>query len=467
MISGGCIIKRHSALLVVASLLPSLLWAHSTKPISYASAVQIALNHNPSIQGAEASIDAAMGALQQMNSMSWPQLDLEVTGARSDNPLSVFGYKLSQGNARFADFGADQFTGPNSLYIKPNALNHPGYYSNLDTALKISVPIYSGGKIKAQQAQTRALLLAARHGNQQAQNQLAYQLYVSYESFLTASQLVHVAQRQAERAKEFLSTTQALKKQSITLDSDVLMAEAYRNSSLLGLSNAKIQKDNELDSFRTLLGDPNSRFIPSQHTALARKSRNDMSLITQVINDNPSIKTLRARLDAEKATITASQALYKPQVNMQLRHDWNGNTIGSGLPSDTIALGANWLLFSAGERAGAVRVAIANTKKIQFELDAQRNQLKSLLKQVLRNEKQFRYELQLSRQMVKKDDVVIQKLKKRFDRGLVPLGALLESQTKLTQSKAQELQSLHQLRLNQAHLLMLTNQLIPRAIKNA
>ena len=179
------------------------------------------------------------------------------------------------------------------------------------------------------------------------------------------------------------------------------------------------------------------------------------------MSHNASIKTLCARLDAEKATIVASQALYKPQVNLQLRHDWNGNTFGSGLPSDTIALAANWTLFSAGERAGAVQSAIANSRKVQFELDEQRNQLKLQLKQVMRNEVQLRYELGLSQQMAQKEEAIILKLKQRFGRGLVPLSALLESQMKLTQNKAQELQVLHRIRLNRAHLLMLTNQLIP------
>ena len=466
MLLSSLIQRKQMAFIIVTSALSTPLWAGSV-PISYSKALRLALVNNPKIHTTNASIDAAIGASKQADSMSWPQLGLEVSGARTNNPMSVFGYKLSQGNASFADFGANEYTGPSTLYTKPEALNHPGYYSNLDTAFQLTVPIYSGGKIKARQAQMRALVASAQRGNQQAKNQLAYEVYASYERFLTANQLVDVAQRQVVRAREFLSTTKALKKQSITLDSDVLIAEAYLNSSLLGLSNATRQTEDELDAFRTLLGNPESSFVPNQHTTLTTKTRLNSSLIAQAMNDNPAIKTLHARLQAEKAAITASQALYKPQISMQLRHDWNGNTIGSGLPSDTIALGANWTLFSAGERAGAVQVANAHAKKTQFELDEQRNQLRLQLKQIQRAEQQTLYELQLSRKTAEKEDAVIQKLKQRFGRGLVPLSALLESQIKLTQSKAQELQALHQSRLHQAHWLMLSNQLIPKAMNNA
>lgn len=466
LLINSIILKKHMAFIIATSALSSTLCAGPV-PISYSKAIQLALAHNPKIQAATASIEAAVGASKQADSISWPQLGLEVSGARTDNPMSVFGYKLSQGNASFADFGANQYTGPNTLYTKPQALNHPGYYSNLDTAFKLSVPIYSGGRIKAQQSQMRALVASAQRGSQQAQNQLAYEVYASYERFLTANQLVSVAQRQAAQAKAFLSTTKDLKKQSITLDSDVFMAEAYLNSSLLGLSNARLQTEDELDGFRTLLGNPDSNFVPNRHTSLRAKTKQNSLSMTETINENPSIKTLHARLQAEKAAVAASLALYKPQVAMQLRHDWNGNTIGSGLPSDTIALGANWTLFSAGERAGAVQVANANAKKIQFELDEQRNQLRLQLKQIQRAKQQTRYELQLSRQTAEKEEAVIQKLKQRFGRGLVPLSALLESQMKLTQSKAQELQALHQLRVHDARWLMLSNQLISKSIKSA
>ncbi len=197
--------------MVIALSLTTTLWAGSIQPVSYANALKRALSHNPSIQSSRASIEAACGALTQANSMNWPRAELEINGARSNNPLSVFGYKLSQGNASFASFGAEEFTGINSLYTRPHSLNHPGYYSNLDTAFKLTVPIYSGGKIKAQQENMRALLLSAQHGNQQARNQLAYQLYMSYEGFLTANQLIHVAEKQVSRAREFLTTTKALK----------------------------------------------------------------------------------------------------------------------------------------------------------------------------------------------------------------------------------------------------------------
>lgn len=431
--------------------------------ISFTSAVAYALRHNPTVRGSATSIEAAHGGVKQANSLSWPRLALEFHGARSDNPLSVFGYKLSQGNATFADFGAAQYLGPESLYIKPYGLNHPGYYTNLDTAFKLSMPLYAGGKITAQQQSARALLLAARHGNQQARNQLAYELYVAYEGFLTARQLCTIASQQVARAENFLSMSRALKQQSVTLESDILLAEAYLNHAKLGFANAQLQAEQQLDRFKTLMGAPDREFRPKAHTDLAKKHPDLTVLLSQALHYNASIRALCSKVDAEKANMLASRALYKPQVNLQLRHDWNGNTLGAGLPSDTVALGASWTLFAAGGNAGAVQTATANAKKAQFELDEQRNQLRFMLKQLIRDESQWRYTEALSHDMTQKEQAAIDKLIQRLGRGLVPLGALLESQMKLTQSKAQALQANYQLRLTRAQMLMLTNQLIPKA----
>lgn len=434
-------------------------FAQPPKPISYPNALKIALTHNPSLRGSRSAIESAQGSVIETNGMKWPKLSLEYDGARSNNPLYVFGYKLSQGNATFGDFGAGQFTGPNSLNIKPTTLNHPGYYNNFNLGFKITAPLYTGGKISAQQKNAQALLHAAKHGNRQARNQIAYQLLEAYEGVLTANKLVSIAKHQVNQAKDYLNITKRLSKQSITLESDILMAKAYLNSSKIALSNAIVQSQNQLDTFRTILGSPHSTWTPKEPVFLSKSMTNINNLSRKILNENAAIQASNAKIVAEKANILAEKSAYKPQVNLELRHNWNGKTIGSGLPSNIIAIGVQWTLLSGCERTGAVKRAIANTKKAKFELDELRNQLMRSIRQLKRDENQAHYTYQLNKQMVQQENSLIATLKKRFGRGLVPLSALLESQYKLTQARAQKVQALHTQKLMQAQLLMLTNQL--------
>lgn len=465
MFYSGIYIKRWGIISFFLTIISTSLLAQSSSPISYAEALKIALHNNPRIGSSKTSIEAAYGQVKQANSLRWPQLSFEFNGASSDNPLAVFGYKLSQGNASFADFGAQQYTGPSTLYTKPNALNHPGYYSNLDTAFKLTVPIYAGGKIQAERANAEALLQAAQHGNQHAQNQLAYQLFEAYEGELAAEELISIAKDHLAHANTFLKKATVLHNQSITLESDVLMAKSYQSSAALAVSNATVQEQNQLDLFRTLLGVPNSKWTPNHHVNWQKNTFNMQSLTQNALRNNAEVHATESLIKAEKANIAAAQSAYKPQVNLQLRQDWNGETFGAGLASNIVALGVNWTLFSAGDRAGAVQKAQANAKKSTFELDEQRNQLRLSIRQLKRSESQAQREYLAHHQMEQEEAKVVHKLQKRFGRGLTPLGGLLESEMKLTQSQAQEVQALYMQRITKAHLLILTNQLVPTQTK--
>lgn len=141
------IIPKKLIVLGLCQLLASFLAsAERVKPISYIEAVRLSLSSNPRIGASQAQIESARAAIIETRGAGLPKLGLEMNAARSDNPLNVFSYKLSQGNVSFADFGLGQFTGPGSINVRPQALDSPGYYSNYNAGFKLIVPIYSGVK---------------------------------------------------------------------------------------------------------------------------------------------------------------------------------------------------------------------------------------------------------------------------------------------------------------------------------
>lgn len=125
----------------------------------------------------------------------------------------------------------------------------------------------------------------------------------------------------------------------------------------------------------------------------------------------------------------------------------------------------DWELFSAGERRGSIQKAIANMKEISFQLEDAVNNLKLALKQVLRAENLANIQYKTNQANAKQAKLVVGQLVKRYGRGLVPLGQLLESQMKLSEAKNQSIQSQYHQLLARGRLLMLTNELIPPAGK--
>ncbi len=440
-------------------------WSEKPVQISYSDAVRLALCNNPKIGISTAEIDSAMAAITESRGAGLPKLNLELNGAQSNNPLNVFGYKLSQGNASFADFGAQQFTGINAINIKPEALNHPGYYNNYNAGFKLTVPIYSGGKARAQLESTKALLRAAHQGDESARMKLAYDVLEAYEGVLAANKIVRIANENIQAAATYRDTTQSLLKLSVVIESDLLLANNYLGAAKSSLLSARIQAQNHLDEFRILIGRQQRAFIPGNPVHFPKKRKQIDGLVNDAIRNNPQLRAIKSTIDADRANIDSAKSTGKPQVNLQLRQDWNGNSIGSGLPSNLIALRVDWQLFSSGEQAGAINKAIAEVKKASYLLDDACNTLRLSIIQAIRAEELADIEYGTNQENTVRGREIVSTFKKRYGRGLIPLGSLLESQMRLTQAQSQAIQSQYNRTLAQGRLLLLTNQLIPHTDK--
>jgi outer membrane protein TolC len=456
---------RMLLLVLPQLLISSVLWSASSHRISYPDAVRLALNNNPKIGMSSAEIDLANAAIAESRGAGLPKLNLELNGAQSNNPLNVFGYKLSQGNASFADFGAQQYTGINAINTRPQALNHPGYYNNFNSGFKLTVPIYSGGKASARLEGAKALLRAAHQGDQSARMQLAYNVLEAYEGVLAANKIISIAKENVQAATTYRGTTQALLKQSVVIESDLLLADNYLRAAKTSLLSARIQAQNHLDEFQTLIGRQQQVFVPGNPVYFSITQKKIEGLLHDAVRNNSQLRAIKSIIEANRANISSVKSASKPQVNLQLRQDWNGNSIGSGLPSNLIALGVDWQLLSSGEQSGAINKAVAEVKKASFQFEDALNILRLSIIQAKRAEELAKIEYENSQANTTQGRNIVTTLKKRYGRGLVPLGSVLESQIKLTQAQSQSIQSQYNQKLAQGRLLLLTNQLIPHADK--
>ena len=456
---------RMVLLLLPQLLISSALWPVTTHRISYPEAVRLALRNSPKIGISTADIDSAMAEITESRGAGLPKLNLELNGAQSNNPLNVFGYKLSQGNASFADFGAQQYTGINAINTKPEALNHPGYYNNFNGGFKLTVPIYSGGKASARLEGAKALLRAAHQGDESARMQLAYQVLEAYEGVLAANKIISIAKENVQEAASYRDTTKALLKLSVVIESDLLLADNYLRAAKTSLLSARIQAQNHLDEFQILIGRQQQAFVPGNPVYFPATKKKIEQLLVDAVRNNSQLRAIKSTIEANRANINSAKSASKPQVNLQLRQDWNGNSIGSGLPSNLIALGVDWQLFSSGEQSGAINKAIAEVKKVSFQLDDALNSLRLSIIQAKRAEELAKIEYVSNQANTRQGRSIVNTLKKRYGRGLVPLGSVLESQMRLTQAQSQSIQSQYNQKLAQGRLLLLTNQLISHSDK--
>ncbi|WP_288093632.1 TolC family protein, partial [Thiomonas sp.] len=116
--------------------------------LDFRQAVDVALKQNPDLMGVQAQMAQARAGINQAEGAKMPKITVSAGVTRTNDALNAFGIKLSQRQATFNDFGANQFLGPQSLGVAPDNLNYPGSVNNFNTRIQAELPIYTGGKLQ-------------------------------------------------------------------------------------------------------------------------------------------------------------------------------------------------------------------------------------------------------------------------------------------------------------------------------
>ncbi|PIZ04240.1 MAG: TolC family protein [Gammaproteobacteria bacterium CG_4_10_14_0_8_um_filter_38_16] len=454
----NCHFLKKKKIILVVSLwffLGIATYANDAQRVNFSEAVQLALSSNPKIVASKADIAAASAEVTETRGNGLPNLNIEMNAARSDNPLNVFSYKLSQGQASFADFGFAQYTGPGSINTKPTALDSPGYYNNVDTGIVVNIPLFSGGETIEKVKKTKYLLKAAREGNQAAKSALIYAVLQSYEGVHATTQIIRAAKQSCMAAKAYLKLTNDLYAQSAVIKGDVLFAKSNLRIAKTALKTAIEQRKNALDAFRIIIGKPESHLLPGKTARLLSTNEKTNNLLKQAFLSNPALLSLEFKVSADKADIGAAKANNLPKINLQLRHDWNADSFSISNPSNTAMLALNWKLFSSGAQSGADKKAVAQYDQSSAALSDAFNNIRLSVIQAVRAVKVTQMQLESSKRTVIASREIVKSYQRRYGQGFFTLGQLLDAQSRLDNARVQTIMNRYHLMLDQARLLIL------------
>lgn len=436
--------------------------------LDFATALQMTLASSPVLQGSRAQLRAARGAAQAAEGARWPRLSASLTAARSDDPLAVFGYKLSQRQATFADFGAAQYTGPSSLDIAPQALDQPGAYDNFDTRLQIEWPIYAGGRTGAAVAAARAAVKAAQSGDLAARQAVVLDVLRAYEGVRAATAELAVARRAEDAAAAYLSTARKRYAEGTAIKSDVLTAQVNLEQSRLARRTAGDALESARDYLRTLTGVPASSEI-----AIGAPAEPEMpaaplaSLQTSAAAANPTLAALRSRAASSRAAVAGEEAAYRPSFSMVVRRDWNDRTLGISAPSYTVAGVLSWDLFDFGARRGAVERATGELDAAEAQVSGYAQRLRLEVDRRWRAAREAEDRVGVSATSVAQAREAQRILALRFDQGLATISELLDGQARLDRAEGSLVDARYALRISRAELLAALGELDPAHIRTA
>lgn len=423
--------------------------------IGFPDSVKLALAHNPLMLASRADRRAAKGNINSKRSSFWPVLTLQSSAARSDDPLTVLGYRLAQRNATFADLGLGSYSGSTSINETPSDLNRPGYLNNFDTGIVLTVPLYAGGSRHAHLSAAKAQEAAANDASQRTRMQLIFDVLRSYDGVAAARQLLNATQTARTAAASDLKAAEALYKKGVVIKSDVLTAQANLEEKNAAVEAALAAEADILDDFRSTVGlGARNPSEPGKPVTVPLPSLNLHALQKLALQMNPRIRELRDAVAKKSADRRAAEADYWPRVDLVMRHDWNAESPAFRGPSNTVMAVMTWKLFTFGARSNNLDARTSEWHAAEDRLAAAkialRQEVASQYRSIRVTSDRSRSALAASRQSTDAARLLFF----RYKHGLTPINALLNAQARKNRMLSQAVEAGYKAIMARAVLLL-------------
>lgn len=442
--------------LLALALSGTLSFSVQAEPLTFKQIVEKTLSQNPNMQVSEARINQAQAALSKAESSRLPQIKLSMTGSASNNALNVFGMKLQQRQATFADFGAEEFTGPSALGVAPEGLNEPGSHTDLNTRLEVMVPVWNGGKIGYYQDQARAMIRAAQEGDQATQQFLIFNVYKAYEAVHAARAYISVAEQAKKTADEFVRTTRNLVEQGVIVRSEYLSAKVNQSNAEVALMKAQTQEQMALDGLKVLMAmnmDADLDIADQIDMGINQESASE--ILQSAMQSNPELQALREQVAAELEAVNVEKSAKLPSFNVMLRQDWNDESIGLDSSSYTVAGVASWTITDFGLTDNSIAMARAASAQKKAELQARESEVRLSVYEAWRNLKVAQQQVRSNSLAVEQATKALELIKRRFESGVATITEVLVSQTQLDKANAEWVTAKYEVKVQKAKLRLL------------
>lgn len=352
------------AALYFAALTPSI---NAGEPFTFEAAISQALRNNPDMRLAQQRITAAQAGLQQANSAFMPQLQVQSSYVRTDNPVSVFGYALNQRSFSFSGIDFNDV---------PDA-------DNFNAKGLVTVQLYAGGKNVAGRAAAKANAGASKQDAQAIRNALAFETGRAFLTVLKTRDFIRATEAGVRSFETNLDTATKRMQNGTLLKSDVLDVEVRLAQAREDLVRAQNANALALRTLRNLLGmEKGDIEVAGSSPALVTPDNQDFS-------HRPELAANYLRQQAAEAEVRRAKSGYYPQLNamgsVDYDHGWKFNGEGK---SYTAGVVGQWTVWDGFSTRAKVREAEAHLesaqeqeRKIRLAIDLEVEQARLALKE--------------------------------------------------------------------------------------
>ena len=421
-------------------LLPSMVFAQQTVPISKAEVLEKVTNQNNKLKIGEQEVSSAKGDFNQTNAIFLPNISTSYTGMATNSPLMAFGFKLNQAVVTQEDFN-------------PANLNNPSKTNMFTTTFEVQQPIINIDGVFQRKA-AKAKWEATRLQLERMGDYLSLETERAYMQLQLAYKSVDVLEEALKAAKENLNLANNSLKQGYLQHSDVLTVEIRVAEVENQLQYAKSNVINISEYLAVLMNEEIAGvYKPTDSLDIA------LSLISDedISNNRADIKAMQFATEAYRQSYKADKMSFLPRLNAFGSYElYDDQIFSADANAYLVGVSLTWDIFQGSKRVGKTQKSRAQYTKANLELEEYKSESQLELNKAKRMFQDAKNNLKLTELALQQSEEALRIRTNRFKEGLEKTTELLMAETLYSQKQLEYLNTVFQHNYALAYLEFLT-----------
>lgn len=423
--------------------------------LSLQEASRIAIERNLDYRGVVKDIHVAVAKQQQARTLRQPKLEARISLQHLPEPpaLSVPPISLKLPNPSNPQSPLNLTVPvPEFELAKANAKR---------ATLTFSVPLYTSGRIENA---IRAASLGVRASDEAARAKAADVVLQVTQAYLQAvlAQRVEAVQQQAlEVVQAHLQQAEALYKQGMVSQYDVLRAQAELATQQKRLTDARNGREIALSVLYNLLNLPQGQTTtlttPLRELAFSWSYEES---VRAAIESSHELQALRMKSQAQRALALSAEAEAKPQVLFAVNLETLTRDLSAIEPHASLTIGMKWNLFDAGYARAVAQEQRESAERTDIDRQRLENALALRVKQAMLDMEAAQQGLAAAQRAVDTAQESLRLARRRFETGMGTSVEILDAILAVSQAQIQREQALYQMNVAYYTLLRLTDRLL-------
>ena len=384
-------------------------------------AVNTALENNNELKALESSVSAEKADIGISRSYLLPQINLEESFVRTNNPTGVFSIKLNEGRFKESDF-------------EVSSLNNPDPVSDFETDISVEQPILAIQEALALKSANKEYMAKWEEYGRQREY-VAFRVVETYVQVGTAKEFVRVAQKALEDAREQLRIANSRFKSGMGLYSDTLRAETAVTEAEQQLvsteKNLKVAKR----SLGLLLGLEESVDAEAVTEGIALR---EFEYYTEKSLSRKDVTSLQYRYESARTNVSIADAGYLPRIGVRGTYQLNDRDVPFGSEGDSwfVAAVLRWEIFNGGRREYERARASHTASQMEESLEGMKKSVSLSVYESYLAVEEAEKNVKLAEKSLETAAEGTRLVRKRYENSLSPFYDLLDSQLNLDRTRA-------------------------------